>query len=370
MIPCAFPLAQYQPLDSEIQAAISAVLKSGNYILGPQVEAFEKEFADYLGIPHSIGCGSGTDALVLALRAHDIGAGDEVIVPSHTATATVAAVAMCGATPVFADIEPDFYTLDVRAVEARCTFRTKAIVAVHLYGQPADVDGLLEVARTRNLLLIEDCAQAVGSAAKGRKLGTIGDVGCFSFFPTKNLGAIGDAGAVVCHDAAVAARLKRLRQYGWDERRVSAEPGMNSRLDELQAAILRVKLPRLDDANAERAMQADRYRAAFADLPVGLPEVRLGALHSYHLFVLRVRAAERNRLMAHLGNMGVRCGIHYAVPVHKMPGFAAATPLPVTEAVVEEIVSLPLFPGLGIDLQDVVIAGVRTFYITDDRRVA
>ena len=362
MIPCAFPLAQYQPIDSEIQAAIRAVLESGHYILGPQVQAFEKEFADYLRIAHAIGCGSGTDALVLALRAHDIGTGDEVIVPSHTATATVAAVAMCGATPVFADIEPDFYTLDVRAAEALCTSRTKAIVAVHLYGQPANIDGLLTVARTRNLLLIEDCAQAVGSAANGRKLGTIGDVGCYSFFPTKNLGAIGDAGAVVCHDDTVAARLKRLRQYGWDEKRVSAEPGMNSRLDELQAAILRVKLPHLDAANEERAMQADRYRAAFADLPVGVPSVRPGALHTYHLFVLRVNAVERDRLIAHLADKGVGCGIHYAIPVHKMPGFTGGSPLPVTEAVVEEIVSLPLFPGLGADRQDTVISGVRAFY--------
>lgn len=362
MIPCAFPLAQYQQLQSEIQAAIRAVLESGYYVLGPQVEAFEKEFASYLGIPHVIGCGSGTDALVLALRAHDIGAGDEVIVPSHTATATVAAVVMCGATPVFADIEPDFYTLDVRAAEARCTSRTKAIVAVHLYGQPADIDGLQRVANERKLLLIEDCAQAVGSAADGRKLGTIGDIGCYSFFPTKNLGAIGDAGAIVCRDDVVAVRLKSLRQYGWDEKRVSAEPGMNSRLDELQAAILRVKLPRLDAANLERMYQADRYRAAFADLPVGVPSVRPGALHSYHLFVLRVSADERDRLMAHLANNGVGCGIHYAVPVHKMPAFAAAASLPVTEAVVEEIASLPLFPGLGADQQDSVISGVRTFY--------
>ena len=362
MIPCAFPLAQYQSLENEIQAAIRTVVESGHYILGPQVDAFEKEFADYLGISHAIGCGSGTDALVLALRAHDIGAGDEVIVPSHTATATVAAVTMCGATPVFADIEPDFYTLDVRAVEACCTSRTKAIIAVHLYGQPADLDGLLAVARSHHLLLIEDCAQAVGSAANGRKLGTVGDVGCYSFFPTKNLGAIGDAGAVVCKDDALAARLRRLRQYGWDEKRVSAEPGMNSRLDELQAAILRVKLPRLDAANAERVALADRYQAAFIDLPLIPPSVRPSALHSYHLFVVRVSAVERDNLITHLTSRGVGCGIHYAIPVHKMPGFADATLMPVTDAIIQEILSLPLFPGLAADQQDDVIAGVRSFY--------
>jgi dTDP-4-amino-4,6-dideoxygalactose transaminase len=362
MIPCAFPLAQYLPLENEIQRAIRIVLESGHYILGPQLDAFEKEFADYLGASNAIGCGSGTDALVLALRAHDIGVGDEVIVPSHTATATIAAVSMCGAKPVFADIDSDFYTIDTCSVKASCTSRTKAVIAVHLYGQPADMEGLLEVTRAHKIILIEDCAQAVGSAIDGRKLGTIGDVGCFSFFPTKNLGAIGDAGAVVCSNDDVAVRLKRLRQYGWDERRISTEPGMNSRLDELQAAILRVKLAGLDVANVERVKQADRYRTAFADLPVRVPSVRLGALHSYHLFVLRVCASDRDRLIAHLAKSGVGCGIHYPVPVHKMPGFDSGVTLPVTDTVVKEIVSLPLFPGLDVDQQDVVISRIRTFY--------
>lgn len=362
MIPCASPLAQYQPLAAEIQAAIRMVLESGHYVLGPQVEAFESDFERYLDIPHVIACGSGTDALALALFAHDIGAGDEVIVPSHTATATIAAVAMTGATPVFADIEPDFYTLAVKEVEARCTSRTKAIVAVHLYGQAADIVGLQKVARARKLLLIEDCAQAVGADFNGRKLGTFADIGCYSFFPTKNLGAIGDAGAVVCPDPEVAARLKRLRQYGWDEKRISVEPGMNSRLDEIQAAILRVKLSRLDAFNTERAAQAERYRAGLAGLPVGLPHVRAGALHSYHLFVMRVAAADRGEFLTHMAEKGVGCGIHYAVPVHKMPGFAGATSLPVTEAVVDKIVSLPIFPGMSAEQQDAVISGVCSFY--------
>jgi dTDP-4-amino-4,6-dideoxygalactose transaminase len=362
MIPCASPRAQYQPLDTEILAAIHTVLESGHYILGPQVGAFENEFARYLNIPHAVGCGSGTDALVLALRAYDIGAGDEVIVPSHTATATVAAVTMVGATPVFADIDPDFYTLNACEVESRCTSRTKAIVAVHLYGQAADIVSLQKVAKARKLLLIEDCAQAVGADLNARKLGTLADIGCYSFFPTKNLGAIGDAGAVVCRDAAVADRLRRLRQYGWDEGRTCVEPGINSRLDEIQAAILRVKLPRLDVNNAERVAQAERYRIGLAGLPIGFPKVRPGALHCYHLFVLRVAAADRDRLIAHMSNRGVVCGIHYAVPVHKMPGFAGSTPLPVTEAIVNEIVSLPLFPGINPEQQDSVIRGLRSFY--------
>jgi len=362
MIPCASPIAQYELLESKIQSAIQAVLASGHYILGPQVEAFEKEFADYLGARNAVGCGSGTDALVLALRAYDVGAGDEVIVPSHTATATVAAVAMCGASPVFADIDPDYYTLDASAAAACCSSRTKAIIAVHLYGQSADIDALLEVARSRSLVLIEDCAQAAGGHSKGRKLGAIGDVGCFSFFPTKNLGAIGDAGAVVCHSDTIATRLKQLRQYGWDEARISCEPGINSRLDELQAAILCVKLRYLDHANAERVRQAEYYRSAFSDLPVRLPLVRPSILHTYHLFVLQVCAYERDRLMDHLISMGVGCGIHYATPVHKMPGFAGTTSLPVTEDIVGKIISLPLFPGLGAEQQDAVILAVRTFY--------
>jgi dTDP-4-amino-4,6-dideoxygalactose transaminase len=362
MIQCASPFMQYKPLESEIQSAIVAVLDSGHYILGPQVSAFEKEFADYLGVPHAIGCGSGTDALVLALYVNNIGVGDEVIVPSHTATATVAAVVMSGATPVFADIEADFYTLDVHAVEASCTPRTKAVIAVHLYGQPANIDGILAVARARNLLVIEDCAQAVGSTSKGRKLGTIGDLGCYSFFPTKNLGAIGDAGAVVCHDNEIAERIMRIRQYGWDKDRISVEAGMNSRLDELQAAILRVKLPHLDAANAERAMQAERYRASLSDLPIGLPLVRIGAMHSYHLFVLRVQSVERDCLIAHLAKQGVGCGIHYAIPAHKMPAFGSSAVLPVTEAISSEILSLPLFPGLDAHQQNDVISGIRSFY--------
>ena len=184
----------------------------------------------------------------------------------------------------------------------------------------------------------------------------------FLFFPTKNLGALGDAGAVVCHDEAVATRVKRLRQYGWDQRRVSVEPGINSRLDELQAAILRVKLLHLDYANAARVLQADRYRTAFKDLPIGLPSLRHGALHTYHLFVLRVNYAERDSFMTHLASRGVGCGIHYPVPVHKMPGFLSSVSLPVSEAIVKEIVSIPLFPGLSIDQQDNVISGVSTFY--------
>jgi|688.fasta_scaffold32835_4 dTDP-4-amino-4,6-dideoxygalactose transaminase len=360
MIFCASPKAQFIPHQDQIVAAVLSVLNSGNYILGEEVAKFEGELAQYLGIEHAVGCGSGTDALVLALRAMGIGRGDEVIVPSHTATATVAAVAMAGATPAFVEIESDFYSLDVGAVEAACTERTKAIIAVHLYGQAADLDRLVTLAGRLGIRLIEDCAQATGAAYRGRKLGTLGDIGCFSFFPTKNMGAFGDGGAVVCRDPALAARVRRLRQYGWDDNRVSLEPGMNSRLDELQAAILRVKLRHLDADNADRRRQASRYREALTGLPVGLPAERDAALHVYHLFV--IRTLERDRLLQHLKSKGIAAGVHYATPVHIMPGFSDGTRLPLTEQVVNEIISLPLYPGLDEPSQEQVISAIGGFF--------
>ncbi|HSI22281.1 MAG TPA: DegT/DnrJ/EryC1/StrS family aminotransferase [Methylophilaceae bacterium] len=355
-------MAQLPPLESEIHAAIQSVLRNGNYILGGQVSAFEAEFSAYLGVTHVIGCGSGTDAIVLALRALDIGPGDEVIVPSHTATATVTAVMLSGATPVYADISADCYTLDIQKVEEACSARTKAVIAVHLYGQATDLDGLLEITRRRRLRLIEDCAQAAGASFREKKLGTIGDIGCFSFFPTKNLGAIGDAGAVVCKDAEIAARIRRLRQYGWDDRRISIETGMNSRLDEMQAAILRVKLPHLDQHNTDRAQQAVGYKTTLADLPIILPAQRAHSSHVYHLFVIRTSAADRDMLIQHLARNGITCGIHYATPVHLMPAFNGKHALPITESIVKEIVSLPMFPGLDKNAQERVISSIRAFY--------
>lgn len=360
MIPCAFPKAQFLPYEDEIVAAIRSVLHSGNYILGDEVSKFEVEFGQYLGAEHVVGCGSGTDALVLSLRALDIGPGHEVIVPSHTATATIAAVALVGATPVFVDIDPDFFTVDVESVESVCTDRTKAIIAVHLYGQSADLDGLLAIANKYGLRVIEDCAQSTGATYRGQKLGTIGDIGCFSFFPTKNLGAIGDGGAVTCGDEAIAAKVRRLRQYGWDDRRVSHEIGMNSRLDELQAAILRVKLRYLDEDNLNRRVQASRYRSGLARSPIILPAERHDGQHVYHLFVIRTR--ERDELINYLKRQGIVAGIHYATPVHLMPGFRNGNRLPVTEQIIAEIISLPLYPGLDKSSQLSVISAVRNFF--------
>jgi dTDP-4-amino-4,6-dideoxygalactose transaminase len=360
MIPCAFPKKQYLPIKEEVLSAVTRVLESGTYILGSEVAAFELEFANYLGCEFAIGCGSGTDALILALRALDIGEGDEVIVPSHTATATIAAVVSSGAKPIYVDIDPKFYTLDSKKIEKLCNAKTKAIIAVHLYGQAAEIEGLLAVARSHNLRLIEDCAQATGATWRGRKLGTIGDVGCFSFFPTKNMGGYGDAGAIVCQDAALATRLKRLRQYGWDENRVSIEPGINSRLDEIQAAILRVKLSYLDADNDIRRTQAERYTRELAGLPLTLPIIRADAEHTYHLYVVRTPC--RDELDRFMKQNDVLCGIHYVVPVHKMPAFSAGINLPDTEAAAAEILSLPLFPGLVEDEQGRVISLIKQFF--------
>jgi dTDP-4-amino-4,6-dideoxygalactose transaminase len=354
-IPCASPKAQYLPYREEVDAAIRAVLDSGTYILGEQVASFEEEFSGYLGAGFAIGCASGTDALVLVLKAMDIGPGDEVIVPSFTATPTVAAVVLAGAVPVYVDIEDNYYTIDPARLEEACTARTKAVIAVHLYGQSAALDPLVEITAGKGLRLIEDCAQAAGAAWRGKRLGSIGDVGCFSFFPTKNLGAIGDGGAVVCNDAALAARVRALRQYGWNRDRVSLEPGLNSRLDEMQAAILRIKLRHLDADNAERRRQAAVYASSLSGMAARLPSERDGAEHVYHLYVAQF--SDRNRLLEHLKNRGILAGIHYPVPVHTMRAYRADVSLPVTGKAAKSVLSLPLFPGMEeVDQKKVVDA--------------
>jgi dTDP-4-amino-4,6-dideoxygalactose transaminase len=348
MIPCSNPKAQYLAHRAAIDAALRAVLESGQLILGPQVKAFESEFAAYIGTGHAVGVANGTDAIVVALRALGIGRGDEVITTAHTAVATVAAIELAGATPVFADIEPRSFTLDPAAVERAITARTKAIVAVHLYGQSADLEALAALSRRHGLRLVEDCAQAHGAANAGRRLGSIGDVGCYSCYPTKNLGALGDGGVLVTNDAEIAARCRRLREYGWTESRDAAEPGMNSRLDELQAAVLRVKLAALDADNERRQKLAAQYDARLAGGAFELPTVRAGSTHVYHLYVVRVR--DRARLQARLRERGIAAGIHYAVPVHLQTAYrgriAGAGSLPETERAASEVLSLPMYPEL------------------------
>ena len=361
-IPWASPAAQYRAHQKAIQAAIARVLDNGHFVLGEEVEAFERAFAQYCGVAYGVGVASGTDALELAMRALGVGRGDEVITVSHTAVATAAAVLACGATPVLVDIDQASYTLDPSKVEPAITPRTKAILPVHLYGQAADMDAILALARAHKLGVIEDCAQCTGGRYGVRRLGSLGDIACFSFYPTKNLGAIGDGGMVITSDADLAARVRRLRQYGWDEARKTHEVGRNSRLDPMQAAILAAKLPHLDADNARRAEIAARYDRGLASLPFVMPAAWANATHVYHLYV--VRCDDRARVAAHLRADQIGSAVHYAEPVHVQKGYAEKCVLPkgglpVTEAVVDKILSLPIYPELTDAEIDRVIASLR-----------
>ncbi len=333
-------------LPAELETAAQRVLKSGWYILGPEVEAFEAAFAAYHGVKYAVGVASGTDAIELALRAAGIGPGDEVITVAHTAVATVCAVERAGAKPVLVDIDPDTYTMSPAAAEAAITLRTKALLPVHLYGHPADTQALSALAERHHLLLIEDCAQAHGALDNGRRVGTIGQIGAFSFYPTKNMGAYGDGGAIITDDSQIAARLRRLRNYGQVSRYDHVERGINSRLDEMQAAILVVKLAHLDEHNGVRRNLAALYGQHLAR--VTLPSERSGAHHVYHLYV--VRYALRDQLRDSLKAHGVGTLIHYPIPVHLQAAYLdlgyPPGSLPVTERLAREIVSLPLYVGL------------------------
>jgi dTDP-4-amino-4,6-dideoxygalactose transaminase len=362
MILCGNPQAQYLAHKAEIDAAMQAVLDGGRYVLGPETAAFEREFAAWVGVGHAIGVANGTDALHLALRALDVGHGDEVITVSHTAVATAAAVTLAGAVPVLCDIEADTCTIDPALIERQITTRTRAIIAVHLYGQAADMDAILEIGKRRGLPVIEDCAQAHGARFRGRRVGTMGALACFSFYPTKNLGAIGDGGAVVTGDDALGARVRLLREYGWAERYVSHTEGWNSRLDELQAAILRVKLHYLDADNASRRRIAARYGVELADTGLVLPVTQEGSEHVYHLYV--VRSDRRDALNAHLQARGIAAGIHYPVPIHLQPAYrrTPSLSLPVTERASREVLSLPIYPELSDTDVATVIAAVRDYF--------
>jgi dTDP-4-amino-4,6-dideoxygalactose transaminase len=365
VIPWASPLAQYRAHQAPIQNAINRVLESGTYILGAEVEAFETALAEYCAASHAIGVASGTDALILALKALGIGPGDEVITVAHTAVATVAAILAVGATPVLVDIDEIYLTLNPAALDRAATPRSKAIIVVHLYGQAADLDPIVRFAHERKLFLIEDCAQACGGRYRDRRLGSIGDIGCFSFYPTKNLGAIGDGGIVLSRESKIAERVHRLRQYGWDNGRQTREPGLNSRLDPLQAAILRAKLPHLDDDNERRAAIARRYERGLQSLPIMVPKQREGTQHVYHLYV--VAWPNRDALRAHLGKHQIGCAVHYPVPVHRQQGYAERVVLPpgglpITERVCQEILSLPLYPELSDADVDSVVATIRKFF--------
>jgi dTDP-4-amino-4,6-dideoxygalactose transaminase len=366
-IPFADPGSDLAPFRREILAAVGGVLDRGQYILGPLVERFEREFAARLGVAGAVGVGSGTDALALTLQALGVGQGDEVITVSHTAGATVAAVRMTGATAVLIDIEPETYCMDPAKLELARSPRTKAIVAVHLYGHPADMTPIMAFGHRHGIAVVEDCAQAQEATIGGKPVGSIGTAGCFSFFPTKILGAIGDGGAVTTSIAAVEERIRLLRTYGWAKPQFAAIPGgRSSRLDALQAAILSLGLRHLTDQVERRRAIAVQYNRALADLPLRLPIERPDCRHVYHLYV--VRTDRRNELRAHLAGHGIDTGIHYPYPVHVQPGFADGAripePLTVTEAVAGDIITLPLFPSLSQGRQARVIASIRSHFGT------
>jgi dTDP-4-amino-4,6-dideoxygalactose transaminase len=340
-------LLSYLDHKGEIDLAIHRVLESGRYILGDEVRSFEEEFTRYIGVNYGIGVGSGTDAITLALKACGIGPGDEVITVSHTAVATVAAVEICGADPVLVDIDANSYTLDPEKLEDVITPKTKAVLPVHLYGHPADMDRILPVAKDHNLWVIEDCAQSHGALLHGKKTGSLGDIAAFSFYPTKNLGAIGDGGMIVTNNPDLAEQVRLLRQYGWRERNFSIISGMNSRLDEIQAAILRVKLRYLDKENARRRTIADLYAQNLPADEMVLPTQEETAFHVYHQYV--IRTPKRDALKAYLARHNIETLIHYPIPIHLQPAYKgriSAQKLPITETICQEILSLPMHPYL------------------------
>lgn len=340
-------LEQYSTIKEEVNAAIQKVLTSGWYILGREVEAFEREFAAYCGVKYVVGCASGTEAICLALMALGIKCGDEVITVANTAVPTISAISMVGATPVFVDVDDDFL-MDVTQVERRITEHTKVIMPVHLYGQMADMDNLLAIARQHHLKIIEDDCQAHGAEYKGRKAGAWGEMGCFSFYPTKNLGCYGDGGAVTTNSRELYELLVMLRNYGQKQRYYHAIKGINSRLDEIQAAILRVKLKHLEKWNAKRSQLAEQYTRALQDwlrCPIQKPHRR----HVYHLYVIRTK--ERERLITFLSETGIETLIHYPVPVHLQEAYRdlgyKLGDLPQTELMMNEILSLPIHPEMS-----------------------
>jgi dTDP-4-amino-4,6-dideoxygalactose transaminase len=364
----AYPLEDYRAHRDKIQEAVQRVLDGGRYILASEVAAFEQEFATVVGVAHSMGVANGTDAIELLLRALDINGGSSVAVPSQTAVASVSAIVRAGATPLFVDVNPVTFTMLPesleQAIHSQVETRLKAVLAVHLYGHPADMDELRRLCDEHNLILLEDCAQSHGAMYHGKPVGSIGRGAAFSFYPTKNLAAIGDGGSVVTKDTALADKVRWLRQYGWRERYISDFDGINSRLDELQAAILRVKLPFLAANNKRRRSLAAIYEKGLSDLPIQTPVSRPWCEHAYHLYVIRVK--QRDALMKYLTYRDIPVARHYPAAVHQQRGYVSLAQrplsLPNTEALVPEILSLPLHPYLSEADVEYVTDTVRQFF--------
>lgn len=355
--------AGYRELQSDIDDAIARVASSGWYVLGEEVEAFEAEFAAYSGATHCIGVGNGLDALHLALRALGVGPGDEVIVPSHTFIATWLAVSQCGAMPVPVEPYEDTYNIDAGRIAAAVTERTKAILPVHLYGQPADMETIVSIARAHGLKVVQDAAQAHGARCKGEALGTFGDAATWSFYPGKNLGAMGDAGAVTTNDDEIASKIRTLRNYGSSKKYVHEAQGYNSRLDPIQAAVLRVKLAVLDDWNARRAEVAETYFKSLQDTDLTLPHVPVWCDPVWHLFV--VRHPNRDALQKHLAKEGIGSLVHYPVPPHRQGAYGEYEfdddALPIVCRVAEEVLSLPIGPHMSAESVSTVVEHLKRF---------
>ena len=338
---------EHAGVQREISEAFKRVCDSGWFVLGDEVAAFEAEFSSYVGAKYGIGVNSGSDALFLALKALGIDKSSEVITVSHTFISTVDSIVRCGATPVFVDVEPDTYCIDAAKIEEKITERTKAILPVHLYGHPANIDHVLKIAKQYGLVVVEDACQSHGAEYKRKKVGSLGDAGCFSFYPIKNIGAYGDGGMVTTNDRSLAERVRVLSNYGQSQKYHHDLVGINSRLDELQAAVLRVKLPRLDEWNEKRRRLAQLYKEILERTDVVLPSERTYAKHVYHLFVIRL--AGRNNCQRTLQKSGIQTQIHYPIPVHKQRAYTAfesTKDLSITQTICGEILSLPLYPSL------------------------
>jgi dTDP-4-amino-4,6-dideoxygalactose transaminase len=355
---------QYSTLEAEVSAAVLDVLASGRYIGGPVVASFEQQFADYTAVSECVGCNSGTDALFLALRALNIGAGDEVITTPFTFIATAEVISAVGAKPVFVDIDATTFNLNVKQLAAAITPKTKAIIPVHLFGQPVDLTALMDVAEAHNLLVVEDCAQSTGASWTGQKVGSIGHIGCFSFYPTKNLGAYGDGGAITTNDPEIAAKLRVLKEHGQKNRYYYEEIGVNSRLDAIQAAILQIKLRYLDIWNNQRRKVASRYHQFLNQVPgIIAPQELAGGMGVWNQYTIRVLGNKRDLIRSQLQERGVNTMVYYPHPLHLQPVYESLGykqgQLPVTEQVCQEVLSLPMFPELSEQQQDQVIYSLK-----------
>ena len=345
----SYPLAQYKAHKKEINQKIEGILNSGNYILGQEVTNFENSFSKYCDVKYTVGVNSGTDAILLALKALNIGIGDEVITVSHTALATLSAIISSGATPVIADVDKDFLNINTDHLSKLITKKTKAIIPVHIYGQSCDMKNIIKIARKNNLYIIEDCAQAVGASFHGKKVGSLGDIGAFSFYPTKNLGAVGDGGCITTNNKKIAEKVRRLRQFGWNDERTTSYHGLSSRLDEIQAAILNVKLKYLESDNNKRVKLASIYYDKITNSKIFFPQIRNNCRHVYHLFV--VITDKRELILNELKKNNIYCGIHYPTPAHLHKGYKSkckfnSKDLSNTNKICKKIFSLPMYPEL------------------------